>query len=160
MMSIQLKIVIISFLSLGIIALVLFLWSAKSIEEVNVPSTANEYIINFEKQNSKLYFKSKTWGIAGNHEEILLSSSSFEEKKQYSKDECFIFYSSEVFYKKKGLDTLLVYIGASAISEIPKKFSSPIKIIQIELKNYDEVKDYGINYKKYSLSKVSIYKDK
>jgi hypothetical protein len=50
-------------------------------------------------------------------------------------------------------------LGASTISETPKSFSAPIKIIQIELKNYDEVKDYEMNYKKYGLSKVSVYKD-
>jgi hypothetical protein len=160
MITKSIKIMVIVLLSLGLIAVILYWWFTKSVGGVNVPSTTNEYVIAFEELNSKLYIRAKSWGMSGNHKEILLSSFPLEENKQCSKDECFVFYASEIYYKKEGTDTLLIYAGASAISEAPKNFSTPIKIKQIELKNYDEVKDYEINYKKYGLSKVSVYKDK
>lgn len=144
----------------GLLAVGLFARFTKSFGEIDVQSSANDYVIDFGELNSKLYIKAKSWGIAGNHEEIVLSSSPFGDSEKCAKDKCFVFYTSEIYYKKEGTDTLLIYVGASAISGIPTNFPSSIKIIQMELKNYDEVKDYEMNYKKYGLSRVTVYQDK
>ena len=154
------KTMLIVFFSVIFIAIGVNWWFTKSVVEVDIPTTVNRYVINFQELNTHLYFRAKTWSVSGNHEEIVLSCFSFEEKQQPSKDECFIFNTSEVYYKKEGADTLLVYVVTSALSEIPKNFSTPIKIIQMELKNYDEAKDYEMNYKKYGLSKINVYKNK
>lgn len=159
-MNKSIKIMGIVFLSLGLIVLVAYWWLDKAVGEIDVPSTTNNYIVNFNNTNSNLYFSARAWGLAGNNEEIHLSSSPFTETKQTVKDENYVFYTSELYYKKKGKDTLIVYVGTSAISKPPRNFNTPITIQQIELKNYDEVKDYEKNYKKYGLSKVSIYKEK
>lgn len=158
MMTKPRKIMIAIFVSMGLMATALTIWFTRSASEVDVATISNDYVIDFEELDAKIFIRAKTWGVSGNHEEIVFSSAPFQEDNQCSKVECFIFYTSEIFYKKKGTDTLLVFAGASAISEKPNNFSSPIKIVVNELKNYDEVKDYEMNYKKYELSKVDVHK--
>jgi len=124
----------------------------------SMDSVIKNQIIEFDELNEKAYFSARVWGITGNHEEIILSTSPISnDHKAYLKDECFIFYTSEVYYKKKGLDTLLIYAGSSSIADHPKNQSTQIKIIPVALKNYNEVKDYKKNYKEYGLSKISAY---
>jgi hypothetical protein len=48
-------------------------------------------------------------------------------------------------------------VKESAIFERPKKFPKSINIIQIALKNQDELKDYEMSYKKYGLTKLLHY---
>ena len=67
----------------------------------------------------------------------------------------FIFYSSEIYYKKHGDDTLMIYATESGMSEAPVNFKSQVKIVRIGLKNNSEEKDYWQNYKKYGCSKIS-----
>lgn len=136
----------------------LFWLFIRGIGEIDIPSTRNDYIVDFEKLQEKIYIRAKSWGVAGNHEEIILATSPIEnENREYSKDRGYVFYSSELFYKKKGIDTLLVYVDYR--SKEPKNLPSQIKIVQIELKDTKEIKDYEENYKKYGLSKVSVYKE-
>lgn len=147
-------------LILGGIAGALY-WFVLRAVDVDMEPSVNNYVIEFNELNEKVYISARAWGLTGDHEEIILSTSPISnEHRSYSKDEYFIFYTSEVYYKKEGVDTLLVYAGASTISAPPKGLSTSIKIIQKELKDYDEVRDYKMNYKKYDLSKVSVYKDK
>jgi len=158
-MTKPIKIMIIIFVLLGGLAIAFFLRFTKSVGEVDVPLTQNDYVINFEELNEKVYVKAKAWGLAGNNEEIILSVSPIsDEHKAYSKDECFIFYTSEVYYKKKDTNTLLIYVDYK--SKIPPNLSTKIKIIQIQMKDNAEIQDYRMNYEKYGLSKISIYKDK
>ena len=152
----KIKTLIAFIIVLVILAIIIVLWYRKTISNIEIPSTKKEQIINFGKQNKKLFILAKAWGVAGNHEEIVLSTNHIEDGKQYSKDECFVFYTAEIYYKIQGLDTLYVYADESSWSEKPKNFNSSIKIIQIGLKNYDEASDYNINYKKYGLSKISV----
>lgn len=159
MISNSIKIVVKILLSVALIAIVFYFWYTKSVGEVDVRTTTHNYEIAFEELNSKVYVQVKSWGVAGNHEEILLSSIPLLSNAEFSKEDCYVFYASEIYYKKAGADTLIVYTGASEIASVPNKFSSPIKIRQIELKNYDEVREYSRNYKKYGLSKISIYEN-
>lgn len=138
-----------------IISVFIYLLFRKSIDEINVPSTVNQQIVNFEELKTKLYLRAKTWGVSGDHEEIVLSSSPIKEGKQFLKDESFVFYTSDVYYKKQGIDTLFIYASESGMGEIPVKFRSKIKVVLMGLKNNNEEKDYNKNYKKYGLSKIS-----
>jgi len=52
----------------------------------------------------------------------------------------------------------LIYVDYK--SKIPPNLSTKIKIIQIQMKDNAEIQDYRMNYEKYGLSKISIYKDK
>lgn len=159
-MSKATKVIISILLTILVIGAVIYFLFRKGVGEFDVPSSGNKYVINFNELNENVYFYAESWGVSGNHEEIILSTEPINENREYSKDKDFIFYTSDVYYKKKGVDTLIVYAGSSSIGPYPKDLKTSIKIIQQELKNYDEVRDYDNNYKKYGLSKVTVYTDK
>jgi len=125
--------------------------------DTSMDPVINNQIIEFEEVGEKVYMRAKTWGISGNHSEILLSTSPINnEHREYFKNKQYTFINTtELFYRKQGKDSLLIYVDYK--SEIPEKLDTKIQIEQIELKNYDEVKDYKQNYKKYGLSKISVY---
>jgi uncharacterized membrane protein YqiK len=151
----SIKVISIIFVLLALILVIIWLLFIKSAAEFDVPSISKQQVVNYEELNSKLYLCAKAWGISGNHEEIVLSSTPIQVRQQYSKDECFVYYTSDVYYKKQGTDTLLIYASESGMSKMPVKFISKIKVVQIGLKNNSEEKDYNKNYKKYGLSKIS-----
>jgi len=106
---------------------------------------------------SKVYLSGKAWGLAGNHEEIIISTSPIDNSRKPIIGKDFIFYNSEIYFKRRGLDTLLVYAESSSISKIPENLSSRIKVIISKLKTYDELKDFQINYRNYGLTKFTMY---
>ena len=152
------KIILLVLLIGGGIAGALYWFVLKAVD-VDMEPSVNNYVIEFNEINEKVHISARAWGIGGNHEEIILSTSPISnEHRAYSKDECFIFYTSEVYYTKKGADTLLIYVDYK--SKAPIKLSTKIKIEQIELKDNAEMQDFKNNYKNYGLSKASVYKDK
>jgi hypothetical protein len=153
----MMKILILSTVFVGLLAGILFLWFTKSIGEPDVQATTNEYneyVVSFDELSEKIYIRARTWGLAGNHQEIILSNEPIDNKHgEYFKDRQFIFLdSTELYYKKKGMNTLEIYVDYK--SDIPQTFSSKVNIEQIELKSLDQVKDYEKN----GFSKVSVYK--
>lgn len=116
----------------------------------------NEKIItvNFENTDKKVFIKAKTWGVAGNHEEIVLSLSNANIS---NKESDYIFYSNEVYYKTDSIQTITIFAPESSISEPLNKFTNTTVKIN-GLKNADEIKDYALNYQKYGLKKVNVYK--
>ena len=77
----------------------------RGIGEVNVPSTRNDYIVNFEKLQEKIYIRAKSWGIAGNHEEIILATFPIEnENREYFKDKGYVFFPPLVQAYKENRD--------------------------------------------------------
>jgi hypothetical protein len=153
------KIILIGASILIIILGVLFWLFIRSVGEIDIPSTLNEAVVDFDELNEKVYFRAKAWGLAGNHEEIILSTSPIDKTRASLKGIDFIFYTSEVYYKRQGIDTLLVYAASSSIAQPPEKLSARVNIVPMELKTNDEIKDYEMNYKKYGLEKLSIYKE-
>lgn len=136
------------------ILLIFMLYSCES----NSGKIINDYIIDFDN-NNKIYVSARAWGMTGNHQEIVLSNMVIDkEHRSYSKDEVFIFYSSEIYYKKNE-NELIIYTNLSSVSR-PKKFKSPIQIIIENLKNSKELQDYEKNYLKYGLEKISIRAEK
>lgn len=107
-------------------------------------------IVNVNK--SKAYFTIRNWGISGDHEEIVLSDT-FREKSEKTKD--YIFYTNEIYYKVKQ-DSLFIYTSINN-TKIPIKEFETIRVVLIDLKTFDEIKDYKNNYLKYSLKRISIY---
>jgi hypothetical protein len=106
--------------------------------------------IDLGDKNRSLFLRAKVWGVAGNHEEIVLSKSN---NKIANKDEDYIFFTSEVFYKIEK-DIVILYAPESSISEPTPK----IQRVRINsLKRADEIRDYNINYKKYGLKRISVY---
>lgn len=151
---------IVGSLSMGLFAFGWFNWFSKTGADFIVQGKTNEYVINYDELNQKINIRAKAWGLAGNHEEITLCLSPRDEQTSSSSDDCIRFYASEIYYKKAGSDSLLVYVDASAVPKDHKNFLGPIKIVVTELKNGDEVLDYATNYEKYELSKATIYREK
>lgn len=124
-------------------------------KEEFLPAKENMITVNLEQVDRPVYIKAKIWGIAGNNEVIVLSLSN---AKVANKESDYIFYTNEVYYKTDKKRTITVYAPESLISEPQNKLQSVIVDI-VGLKNANEIKDYSLNYKKYGLSKVSVYKN-
>ena len=116
-----------------------------------MPSNENIIALNLEKVGKPIYIKARNWGVAGNHEEIVLSMSN---KNIPNKDSDYIFYSNDVFYKTDSIQTITFFVPESSISEPLIKFANPLVIIN-KLKNADEIKDYVQNYQKYGLKRIT-----
>ena len=121
-------------------------------KEEFMPAEENTISINLGKDGNPLFFKVKVWGIAGNHEQIVLSQSNNDLP---NKADDYIFYTSEIFYKDENDNTVIVYAYESSISAPVKKIPN----ITIKgLKTANEIQDYRNNYQKYGLKRISIYK--
>lgn len=116
----------------------------------------NEYVIYFEEVGETLYIRASTWGLAGNHQEIIIANSPNNNTHvEYYKDRQIVYLdNTELYYKKVGSDTLEIYVGMPA--EIPKGFTSKVKVKQFKL-DFDEARRCADHYKEYGLSKVSVY---
>jgi hypothetical protein len=157
-MNLKMKIII----GIAIFLVIVFI-SYKTYKWLNEPFMSgieHTTTISFPEISEKVYIRAKAWGVSGNHSEILLSTSPINNAHGvYLKDEQFTFVnSSELYYQKKGIDSLLLYVDYK--SEVPKNLSTQINIQQIELKNAKEIAEYARNYKKYGLSRISVYPDK
>ena len=105
-------------------------------------------LINLGIENSPLFLRARIWGVAGNHEKIVLSKD-----KIANKSDDYIFYTSEIFYKVQE-DTLTLYAPFSSISEPLIKNK---RVIIKELETAEEIKGLDLNYKKYGLTRISGY---
>ena len=125
--------------------------------DVDMDPRISNNTIEFKQLNEIIYIRTKLWGISGNHSEILLSNALIKNvhneymvDKQYTYKDC-----SEIYYQKKGLDSLIIYVDH--ISNIPKNMETQIIISQIKLENAKEIQDYSKNYGSYGLTKISVY---
>ena len=103
--------------------------------------------IEFNELNESIKIEAKAWGLAGNHETVTISNE----------ESTITFHVTEIYYKKVGVDSLIIHVASSSFNKKIGKWSSPVTLIFQELKNYDEVQDYCLNYKEYGLSKISVY---
>ncbi len=109
-------------------------------------------IIHFPRINKNVYFTAKAWGIAGNHEEIILSenkSSEINKKKDY------VFYTPELYYKNEN-EKLSIYVTKN-LTNLPVEKFNQIEIEIIDVKTADELQDFKRNYKSYGLKKITAY---
>ncbi len=120
-------------------------------KEEFIPVKESMITINLEQVGNPIYIKARNWGIAGNHEEIVLSLSN---AKLANKERDYIFYTNELYYKTDKKQTITVYAPENLISE-PQNKLPYVTIDLVGLKNADEIKDYSLNYKKYGLEKIT-----
>jgi hypothetical protein len=107
--------------------------------------------IRLGNEGTPLFIRAKVWGIAGNHEQIVVSQSN---NKLPDKTNDYIFYTSEIFYKVGKDNNVIVYAAESSISEPV----NPIPNVTIKgLKTYDEINEYTTNYRRYGLKRMSVY---
>ena len=105
-----------------------------------------------------LYISASTWGLAGNHEEIILSKTSINENYIPNKETDYIFYTTEIYYRKNE-NKLIIYVNESSVLK-PKNFKTSIDVEIKGLKTAGELNDYELNYIKYGLTKLSVFDKK
>ena len=113
----------------------------------------NQYTIEFEELQDKLFIETRLWGLTGNHDAIVISSEPISNGVQFSKEKEYVFFNNELFYKKIGIDTLLLRVYHKV--EEPEKMSTKVKIVQKEFDLPQEIDDFKINYEKYGFTMVS-----
>ncbi len=156
-MSKGLKTVVIVAIAFLLLLFVVFWFVFKGVDVDMKPLIKMEEIV-FKDLGERVYLRAMSWGITGNHNEIVISMKPIkpiDRKSEKGRD--FIFYTTEVYYKKQGKDTLFVYSESSSIGKEPKNYRGRIKIIIKRLKTYDDSKKYERNYEKYGLKKISSY---
>ena len=112
-------------------------------------------IVRFNEMNIELKIKARTWGLAGNHEEIYVTSN--ETLENNSQCDTLVFYSDQLFYKIKEPDTLIIYANYSSFSETTPKLCSKVNIKIIVLKYYDDVKLMENSFHEQGLERITIY---
>lgn len=147
-MNIIKNILIILFVAL-IIGSIWFLYNSRNSEFVSSKENTTELTVKYG--GKPLFLRARIWGVAGNHEQIVLSHSV---NKVPDKAVDYIFYTSEVFYRIESDSILVLYTDDSSISEPLNKMQN-VKIKG--LTSYDEILDYYLNYKKYNLERISVY---
>ena len=115
----------------------------------------NFQTIYFPKANLKIYTVARIWGITGNHEEVRFCPEPYEFGKRDQIDQCIVFDTARIFYKKDGATSLLVYAPSSSIEPNVKDSVGQIKISVKELKTYDDVKDFEQNFENYGLMTIA-----
>jgi hypothetical protein len=91
----------------------------------------------FDKYGVRLYLKSKTWGLTGDHSVTVLSLNSMTEfYPDTTKD--FVFYGDKLIYRQTN-DSLIVYYGE--LKSKPKIFNSPVKLKFIESDDYQTLNE-------------------
>ena len=94
------------------------------------------------------------WGATGDHVQISISGVPFR-KRQSDRKEDIILNEPIIFYKQVE-DSLVLYTQYQVV--IPNDFVSKIKIVQIKIRNYDEMENLKVNYHKSGLELISVYK--
>lgn len=125
----------------------------------NTSVVTNSKVVEFPEISKHLYWNARSWGISGNHQEIILSLSLIDpDKWNYMKNKHYVFYTSEIYYKVENPNILIIYAPYSSIGEKPKNQSyKNIEVKIIELKAYKDVLNYSNNFKKYGLIKMSTF---
>jgi hypothetical protein len=115
----------------------------------------NFLTIYFPKTDTKIYTVARVWGITGNHEEVRLCSEPFAFGERNQAEECAVFHTERIFYKKDGPTSLQVYAPRWAIPPETKSFIGDIRICVNELKDFDEFKNFEKNFEEYGLDTIS-----
>lgn len=120
-------------------------------------SNNNEYeserILNV--MDDKIFIYGNAWGLGGNHQKIIISADEIKDSRSYNKDDVYIVYVKEIYYKIVEND-LYIYASESQTKE-PTIFESDVNIKFIGLSSADELKYYSDNYQKEGIKKFSIW---
>ncbi|AOM79940.1 hypothetical protein [Pedobacter steynii] len=115
---------------LSIILLVYFLFD-QSVRDFGRPTYRIIPILSQDKK-STIYIKTKNWGVTGDHQLTVVSTSPEKEFESDSTKEI-IFKGLEPFLYKSNKDTLFLYVWEKSI--IPENFRSKWIVKQTEIDN-------------------------
>jgi len=106
-----------------------------------------ENSVSISGMNKQFFIESKTWGLAGNDEEIKLVSAE--------NCDTITFYTDQIFYEVKGTDTLAIHTNSSSFSEKPSKFCETIFLEIHELTSYDDIEKMEKTFKERGLERFT-----
>lgn len=120
-------------LILGILIISIFLFA----NYLLLDSVENSYKPTFRKieikyKNTKIFIKSKNWGVTDDNQ-ITVISSEDDENFNIDKNKHFIFNGLTPFFYKQKNDTLFLFVRTKG--HVPKNFKSNWKVIQTEVNN-------------------------
>ncbi len=95
------------------------------------------------------------WGITGNHEEVRLCTSPPVDFRTRAERDCIVFHTDEIFYRKTSPNKLKIYVSSHAVPRNQSEKLGEIDIEIHELKNFDEIADYKVNFEKYGLQTIA-----
>lgn len=129
--TIEMKYLIIIFGTLALFFTILFLLIIFAVRDFGHP---NFEIVTLTTQDnsSKLYIKSKNWGVMGDHQITIIST---DDEKEFEADTIrdYVFKGLEPFLYKVINDSLFLYVGQRV--KTPPSFNSKWTIMQVEIKN-------------------------
>ena len=109
--------------------------------------------LEFPEVKTNLTIHARVWGISGNHETTTISvtNPNLSESSQLQ-----IFYTSEVYYRQNGVNTLVIHAPESSFNILLDTIGH-VKLKVIPIKNFDTLKDLADTYRIRGLSKLSAY---
>lgn len=111
--------------------------------------------VRFQQLDETLYIEPRAWGLAGNHEQILIKTDS--TKRAYDQGQDYAFVSDEIYYRHTA-DSLIIYAPSDAIMPPPAQWRSKVVVFCNGLEDYDKVMEYRKNFTQYGLQRVSVYR--
>ena len=152
-MTKRLKLIIIIGTVLVLIAVALFWFTYNAMDGLDTSVNKDSKVV-FDNLNDTVYVMASSWGLTGDHIEIVVSSLPIVDRASNAASD-YIFYEPTVYYRKEK-DTLVVYSPSLAI--LPDNFNSKVKIKQMQVRSNEEMKKYEQTYKEQGLTRVSVYK--
>ena len=110
--------------------------------------------VSFPQLGETLFIMPRAWGLAGNHEQILIKTDS--TKRAYDKEQDYAFVSDEIYYRHTS-DSLVIYAPSDAIMPLATQWQGKVVVSCNGLLGYDKVMEYRKDYAQYGLQRVSIY---
>jgi hypothetical protein len=146
------KIFIIIIVGLIIIASAVFLFVYNAVDGLDT-SMHKENKVVFPNLNDTIYVMASSWGLTGDHIEIVVSHSSVVNRSS-SIDSDYIFYEPTIYFKRDN-DTLIFY--SLTLANIPRNFDSRINIKQIKVEDIEQMKRYEQTHENLELTEVTVY---
>ena len=115
----------------------------------------SESVLDFGEMNQKVKIEARVWGVAGNHEEI--SIFQINETDSDSVNVKQTFYTTELFYRKLGQDTLQIFASSSSYKEEVLHTIGNVILDINPIIGYDQVRAFNSKYKEMGLKRISVY---
>jgi hypothetical protein len=111
--------------------------------------------LKFPERNTDILIEARIWGISGNHEIITVKDAN---RNVLDSSQIQIFYTSEIYYSRKGANTLVIYTPESSFKTLLDSISN-VKLEVVAIDNYYTINDLSQTYKSRGLSKLSAYEN-
>src|SRR5215470_14305831 len=117
---------------------------------------ANYQTLHFPESDSNIYMTARASGLTGDHEEVRLCTKRIDFCKSSENNECIVFYTDQIFYRKENTNKLHIYAISNSVPNDQPEHLGQLDITLDKLKNYDQVKELEISYEKRGLAMIAI----